>query len=53
MESERCLCDQIADVKRQLSNPKISGPRKRDLTKYLWRLMREYGRLSGGADQER
>ena len=30
--------EKILDVKRQLSNPKISGPRKRDLTKYLWRL---------------
>ena len=35
----------IADTKRQLSNPKISGPRKRDLTKYLRRLERD--RLSG------
>ena len=51
MESEKCLCEKIADTKRQLSNPKISGPRKRDLTKYLWRLEREYGRLSGRAYQ--
>ena len=41
------LGDKIADVKRQLSNPNISGPRKRDLTKYLWRLQREHGHLSG------
>ena len=32
--------EKIADVKRQLSDPKISACRKRDLTKYLWRLQK-------------
>ena len=50
MESEKCLCE-IEDVKRQLANPKISGPRKRDLTKYLWRLQRDS--LSGRPDRRR
>lgn len=49
MDLERCLCE-IKDVQRQLSNPRISACRKRDLTKYLWRLQREYGRLSGRPD---
>lgn len=47
MESEKCLCEKIEDVRRQLNRPGISPPRKRDLTKYLWRLEREYGRLFG------
>lgn len=35
--------EKIADTKRQLANPRISAARKRDLTKYLWRLRREQG----------
>lgn len=42
MESEKCLCEKIEDVRRQLNGPMISPCRKRDLTKYLWRLEREY-----------
>lgn len=42
MESEKCLCEKIEDVRRQLNGPTISPCRKRDLTKYLWRLEREY-----------
>ena len=32
---------EIAATRRLLSDHYISGPRKRDLTKYLWRLQRE------------
>lgn len=41
--------EKIADTKRQLANPRISAARKRDLTKYLWRLQREqqYDRKRG------
>lgn len=33
--------EKIADVRRQLNRETISPPRKRDLTKYLWRLRKE------------
>lgn len=42
MESEKCLCEKIEDVRRQLNGPMISPCRRRDLTKYMWRLKREF-----------
>ena len=47
MESGKCLCEKIEEVRRQLNAPVISPCRKRDLTKHLWRLEREYLRLTG------
>lgn len=48
--------EKIADTKRQLDNPRISAARKRDLTKYLWRLQREQRndgkRGSGHSDRD-
>lgn len=41
------LEEKIKDTRKQLNDPKISAPRKRDLTKYLWRLQNEQRKNRG------
>lgn len=42
------LTHEIAATKRLLNDQYISPPRKRDLTKYLWRLNQEVRRRTSG-----
>lgn len=51
MKTETATLDElkyeIVATKRLLNDQFISPPRKRDLTKYLWRLQREVRRREG------